>query len=92
MRSSKLLIILLAVILPLINYSQVTAQEGGQDQPYYIVQEGDSLWDIAVRFGVSLNDLQQANNISDPGQVVLGAHLIIPGLTGVNGRLDTITI
>ena len=92
MRSSKLLIILLAVILPLIIYSPVTAQDGGQDQPYYIVQEGDSLWDIAARFGVTLDDLQQTNNISDPGQVVLGTRLIIPGLIGVNGRVDTIAV
>lgn len=92
MRLSKLLFISLAVILPLVIYAPVTAQDGGQDQPYYIVQEGDSLWEIAARFGVTLEDLQQANNISDPGQVVIGVHLIIPGVNGVNGRVDTITV
>ena len=69
-----------------------TAQGGEADMPYYIVQEGDSLWEIAARFGVPLEDLQQANNISDPGQVVIGARLVIPGLNGVNGRLDAITL
>jgi len=69
-----------------------TAQGGEADMPYYVVQEGDSLWQIAARFGVTLDDLQKVNNISDPGQVVLGVHLIIPGLNGVNGRLDTITV
>jgi len=73
MRISKLFFILLAVVLPLVFYAPVTAQDGGQDQPYYIVQEGDSLWEIAARFGVTLEDLQQANNISDPGQGVMGA-------------------
>ena len=92
MRTSKFLFILLAVILPLIFYSPVTAQNGEQDEPYYIVQEGDSLWEIAARFGVTLQDLQQANNINDPGQVVIAARLVIPGLTGVNGRLDTVTV
>ncbi|MBL8078208.1 MAG: peptidoglycan DD-metalloendopeptidase family protein [Anaerolineales bacterium] len=92
MRLSKLLFISLAVILPLVFYAPVTAQDGGQDQPYYIVQEGDSLWGIAARFEVTLEDLQQANNISDPGQLVIGARLIIPGLNGVNGRLGTITV
>ena len=92
MRLSKLLFISFAVILPLVIYSPVTAQDGGQDQPYYIVQEGDSLWEIAARFGVTLEDLQQANNISDPGQVVIGARLIIPGLKGVNGQLNSITV
>jgi murein DD-endopeptidase MepM/ murein hydrolase activator NlpD len=92
MRLYKLFFILVAILLPLVFYSPVTAQDVGQDQPYYIVQAGDSLWEIAARFGVTLEALQQANNITDPGQVVIGARLIIPGLAGVNGQLDTITI
>ena len=92
MRISRLFIIGLTIILMLILYSPVTAQDGGQDEPYYIVQEGESLWEIAARFGISVEELQQANNISDAGQVVIGARLVIPGLSGVSGKLDTITI
>ena len=90
---SRLFLVSLALsLLTLFSAVVVTAQDGGQDQPYYIVQEGDSLWEIAARFGVTLEDLQQANNISDPSQVVIGARLVIPGLNGVNGRLDTIIV
>lgn len=92
MRLSRLFLILLTIILALALYSPATAQDNGQDKPYYIVQQGDSLWQIAARFGVTVEDLQQANNISDPGQVVIGARLVIPGMSGINGRLDTITI
>lgn len=92
MRISRLFIIGLTIILMLILYSPVTAQDGGQDEPYYIVQEGESLWEIAARFGISVEELQQANNISDAGQVVIGARLVIPGLNGVSGKLDTITV
>jgi murein DD-endopeptidase MepM/ murein hydrolase activator NlpD len=93
MKSPKFLFITLAVILLLIFYSPATAQGGErEDWPYYIVQEGDSLWQIATRFKVTIDDLQQANNISDPGQVAIDTRLIIPGLKGVNGRLDTITV
>ena len=92
MRISRLFIIGLTIILRLILYSPVTAQDGGQDEPYYIVQEGESLWEIAARFGISVEELQHANNISDAGQVVIGARLVIPGLSGVSGRLDTITV
>jgi hypothetical protein len=65
MRISKLLFVLLAVVLPLVFYAPVTAQDGGQDQPYYIVQEGDSVGDGAFRGN---RMLQQANNISDPAK------------------------
>jgi len=92
MRFSRLFLISLAIILSLALYSPATAQGEGQDEPYYIVQEGDSLWEIAARFGVSVEDLQQANNISDPGQLVIGTRLIIPGLTGVSAQVDTVTV
>lgn len=92
MRFSRLFLVPLAIILSLALYSPVTAQDGGQDEPYYIVQAGDSLWIIAARFGVTVEDLQTANNISDAGQVVIGSRLIIPGLNGVSGPLDTGTV
>ncbi len=89
MRLSRWFLISLAIIFSVSLYSPARAQE---DEPYYIVQEGDSLWEIAARFGVSLEDLQRANNINDPGRVVIGARLIIPGLIGVSGRLDTVAV
>jgi len=36
--------------------------------------------------------LQRANNVSDPGQVAVGTHLIIPGLKGPSAPVDTITV
>jgi len=60
--------------------------------PVYIVQSGDSLSSIAARFNVSLTDLMAANNLSDPDQLAAGQELVIPGLEGVSGRLDTAVI
>ena len=65
------------------------AQTETPGAPVYIVQEGDTLWSIALRFGVSLDALTRANGITDPGQLAAGNPLIIPGLEGVEGILTT---
>lgn len=65
------------------------AQENAPEGAYYIVQPGDSLWNIALRFKVSMDDLARANGISDPSQLVAGARLTIPGLPGIQGELIT---
>ncbi|MBM4423583.1 MAG: LysM peptidoglycan-binding domain-containing protein [Chloroflexi bacterium] len=62
------------------------AQSSG---PQYVVQEGDTLYSIAQSFGVSIDSLQQANNITDPSLLAIGQRLVIPGFEGVNGTLAT---
>lgn len=57
--------------------------------PFYIVQPGDTLSSIAARFNVTVNDLMAANNIPDPNLLSAGQQLVIPGLEGVTGTLDT---
>ena len=66
-------------------YAQVDQPNG----PVYIVQAGDSLWDIAQRFGVSIDDLSAVNDIANINQLSQGQQLIIPGLEGVQGVLVT---
>lgn len=45
---------------------------------YYTVQAGDFLSRIAQNYGVSLNQLIQTNNITDPNLVEVGVTLTIP--------------
>jgi LysM repeat protein len=45
----------------------------------YTVQSGDTLYDIGLRFGVSLDDLMAANDITDPASLSVGQRLVIPG-------------
>jgi murein DD-endopeptidase MepM/ murein hydrolase activator NlpD len=91
---TKLGSILLSVIILLsISPGHVSAQQAGQpDGPVYIVQEGDTLWDIALRFGLTLDELESANGITDPNQISSGAQLVIPGIEGVKGILTTQTV
>lgn len=44
----------------------------------YTVQPGDTLYSIARRHGVTVADLQGANDISDPNDVKAGQELLIP--------------
>ncbi len=83
MRKKALLV--LTVLLLLVS-RPVAAQASG---PIYIVQPGDTLSSIAARFNVSLEDLMAANGITDPNLLSAGQQLIIPGLEGVTGVLDT---
>jgi murein DD-endopeptidase MepM/ murein hydrolase activator NlpD len=57
--------------------------------PVYIVQPGDSLSSIAVFFSINLTDLMSANGITDPNQLAAGQQLIIPGLDGISGVINT---
>ncbi|GBD19236.1 MAG: LysM domain-containing protein [Thermomicrobium sp.] len=44
----------------------------------YVVQPGDTLYSIAVRFGISLEALIEANGIQDPNDLQAGQVLVIP--------------
>jgi murein DD-endopeptidase MepM/ murein hydrolase activator NlpD len=80
-------LILFALILSLLIAVQpASAQSPG---PVYVVQPEDTLSSIAARFNVTLNELMAANNISDPNVLSVGQELVIPGLDGVKGVLDT---
>ncbi len=64
----------------------VAAQASG---PVYIVQSGDTLSFIAARFNVSIDDLTAANPSLDPNFLTPGQQIVIPGLEGVTGVLET---
>jgi len=44
----------------------------------HIIQEGDTLLAIALRYGVSVEGMQKVNGIEDPQRLKLGQKLIIP--------------
>ncbi len=48
---------------------------------FYVVQEGDSIYNIAQRFGATADTLIQFNHISNPSLIQPGNSLIIPAAT-----------
>jgi LasA protease len=51
----------------------------------YVVQSGDTLGVIAQRYGISVQALMQANNLSDPNLLSVGMVLKIPAAIPVSG-------
>ncbi len=56
--------------------------------PTYVVQPGDTLFDIALSFGISVDTLQAANPGTDPKTLSVGQTLVIPGFEGLTGTLN----
>ena len=50
----------------------------GVEEIIHVIQEGEGLFDIALRYGVTVTSIAQANNIQDINTVYLGQELIIP--------------
>ncbi len=51
-----------------------------QDQVTHVVQSGENLYRIALKYGVDMNELAQANGIVNLRNIYSGQELIIPGL------------
>lgn len=71
------------------------ANAHSQDQPegaVYVVQSGDSLWSIAARFRVSVQDLAAANGLGAGSALNVGDRLKIPGLEALQGTLTTLVV
>ena len=65
-----------------INLGNVAAQDAPEAEPLtHVVQPGENLYRIALRYGVDLEELIAVNNITDRSHIFRGQVLIIPGLT-----------
>ena len=51
-----------------------------QVQATHVVQPGENLYRIALRYSITVMELAKANGITNPGQVYVGQTLVIPGV------------
>ena len=54
----------------------------------YVVNNGDTLWEIANRYQIDVNAILQANQLPDPNNLLVGQSLIIP-IYGVYHTVQT---
>jgi murein DD-endopeptidase MepM/ murein hydrolase activator NlpD len=85
--TSKIFVIILLVCSFFSTSQSVKAQD--QSGPVYVVQSGDTLYEIALKFGVTVSDLITSNQIANPDSLSAGMELVIPGLKGIQGKLVT---
>ena len=68
----KLFIVILILILP------ISVQASPQFKLIYVVQEGDTLYDIACDYNVSIKSLLETNNLTAESWIKVGQELVIP--------------
>jgi LysM repeat protein len=73
-------LIILVTLLSEFAINPVSGQDA--ELPVYIVQSGDTISSIALRFNVTTDDIIQENSITDANLVNIGTRLRIPGLEG----------
>lgn len=77
----KFALALLIALTAWITLVPAAAQEATPTPVTYVVQRGDTLGNIASRFGISVRDLMRVNNISNAELIYAGQTLIIPAPT-----------
>ncbi|MDT3698748.1 MAG: L,D-transpeptidase family protein [Thermincola sp.] len=50
----------------------------GEGYIIYVVQPGDTLWQIAIQYGLTVDQVAAYNNIADPNSLQVGQELRIP--------------
>lgn len=74
--TSNILTIGQVLVIPTVNLND-NGNISSNNSNLYVVQKGDSLWSIANRFGVSINEIRMINNLNSD-ILSIGQTLIIP--------------
>jgi len=72
--------VLLVVVL-LLGVQAIPIFAQSEESGTHVVQSGENLFRIALRYGVDMDELATANGITDPTRILVGQELIIPGLS-----------
>lgn len=76
------------VLLSLFSIVPVFAQEGQAGT--HVIQQGENLFRIALRYGISTDELARVNNITDPTRIFAGQVLTIPNLSAPDAGTEIV--
>lgn len=78
------------IIILLVALASATAALA--QQRTHVVQPGETLYRIALRYGVTVEQIAAANGITNPALIYVGQVLIIPGGGGASAGTTTYTV
>lgn len=76
-----LTLLCVVVIMAVAPQRHVHAQGGTPQQTTHVVQPGENLYRISLKYGVTVQAIAQANSIANPNLIFVGQNLSIPGGT-----------
>lgn len=76
---SLVLMLLLALLPGTLSAQEATEEPSGDSALRYIVQPGDTLYRIALRFNTTTSIIAEANGITNTREIYSGQVLVIPG-------------
>src|SRR5690606_28989182 len=74
----RLLMLLSLTLILGFGFSFNTTETKAQDQTIYVVQPGDNLYRISLRYNVTIAAIVAANGIPNPNLIYVGQRLVIP--------------
>lgn len=78
MKFSQVAASLVLVFVGLLLSLPIAAQVTDSGVTIHVVQRGETLYNIAVRYGVTVSDLARINGIVNAGNILVGQRLLVP--------------
>lgn len=75
-------ILVLALLISLLSVTVFVHAQDDSSPIIHVVQPGENMYRIGLRYGVSVDAIAAANGISNPALIFVGQQLTIPGTTG----------
>lgn len=69
-----------------------TGTDASTSNNVYIVQSGNTLSQIANRYGTTVNNIARLNDIQNPNLIYVGQRLIIPNVNEKTSNIETYTV